>query len=73
MRGDGGVAGEGRIVDDQNDRISTQIECPTLPLACVLINLFTFWGCNRVCMIFTQVVVLLICTATVVQNQQTHL
>ena len=46
MRGDSGVVGEGRVVGIPNfipgvsapchQRISTQIGCPTLPLACVL-------------------------------------
>ena len=45
MRGDGVVAGEGRVVDDQNYRISTQIGCPTLLLACVLITSWGVIGC----------------------------
>ena len=37
MRGDSGVAGEGELFVYQSFiRISTQIGCPTLPLACVL-------------------------------------
>ena len=40
MRGDGGVAGEGRVVGVPKfykcTMPSTQIGCPTLPLACVL-------------------------------------
>ena len=49
MRGDGGVAGEGRVAGIPkfhscgistpcHYRISTQIGCPTLPLVCVLFN-----------------------------------
>ena len=50
MRGDAGVAGEGRVVGVPKFhsrgkctvtlKISTQIGCPTLPLACVLYYLF---------------------------------
>ena len=48
MRGDSGVAGEGRVVGIPKfhswgkcimPQISTQIGCPTLPLACVLLIL----------------------------------
>ena len=47
MRGDGGVAGEGRVVGvpkfhswGKCTMPSTQIGCPTLPLACVLFILY---------------------------------
>ena len=60
MRGDGGVAGEGRVVGVQSFipgvsaprhyRISTHTGCPTLPLACVLYcyyaGLSCILGCN---------------------------
>ena len=65
MRCDSGVAGEGRVAGVPkfhscgistpcHYRISTQIGCPTIPLACVLFNYITYTtrvlscilGCN---------------------------
>ena len=50
MRGDGGVAGEGRVVGlpkfhswGKSVMPLTQIGCPTLPLACAL-NYFNYIG-----------------------------
>ena len=54
MRDEGGVAGEGRVVGVPKFipgvnapchlRISTQIGCSTLPLACVLTHLYYLHG-----------------------------
>ena len=48
MRGDGGVAGEGRVVGvgschswDKCTMPLTNIECPTLPLACIFYCIIT--------------------------------